>query len=227
MILSGCMTSEMVTKQDSSLFYQKDIKFKVETKNSKNEWALLGEFRGGTVIPQSDIYKISVFPEGNADLLSVTSCHREMRTQDPDKEGFRKGYAFEIKPVPELESGRACPIEVGVYEKKKGRNGWATIAIENKKYNLSVDTKCNGALKSQGGVSFCQSRKGLIQEYVFNRQVEAVYTSGCEVGDGKPAYIYTFLMPRGPCTVYFVDSKNEAQIHQANLYGYDEILMLE
>lgn len=215
--------------QNPALFYQKDIRFKVETKDAKGKFATVGEYRGAAVIPHGKGYKITVYPEGKADLLSVTSCHREIRTQDPDKKIFEKGYGFELEPIETLEVGRACPIELGVYEQKYGRNGWGFLAFTSKEYNLNAHTKCNGTVQVQAGVSVCQSRKGLIQEYQFDRPVDIVFEGlHCDINDGKPqGTLFTFLMPRGPCTVYFIDSKNADILHQANLYGYDEILLKE
>lgn len=226
-LVIGCTTSDALVKQRTDLYYQKDIKFKVEVKDAKDKWNTLGEYRGSAVINPADNYKITVFPEGKADLLSVTSCHREERTQDPDKETFKKGYSFEIKPVPAIEEGRACPIEIGVYEQSRGRNGWGFIAVKTDKYKVNALTKCNGQVKTQEGVSVCQSRKDLIQEYTFDRIVEPVATAECSLGDMKPSAKFTFLMPRGSCTVYFIDQKNHNNLHQANLYGYDEILLKE
>lgn len=222
----SCTTSENFVQQRTDIFYQKDIKFKVEKKDVDGKLQSIGDFRGSAVVPEGNSYKITLFPEGKADLLSISSCHREIRTQDPDKKFFDKGYSFELDPVKSIESGRDCKIDLAVYEQKKGRNAWGFLAFENEKFKMPANIKCNGEIKSTGGVSICQSRKGLIQQYIFDRKVEAVFNPECDITSGQNGKNdFTFIMPRGPCTIYFIDVAIPKNVHQANLYGYDEILL--
>jgi len=214
---TGCV-SPIVTEQKANVYYSKSIKFDVESTAGKFS------FVGSGVIEQSGKLKITVYPSGNADLISVSSCHREMRLEDPDKKFFDKGYSFELDPIDGLESGRSCPIEIGVYDKKKGKNAWGYLAVKNKKYQMAANVKCNGSVKDQVGTSVCQSRSGLIQEYYFKDIVEPVFTPQCKIASG-PGQRFTFPLPSGPCTVYFIDVLNSQNLHQANLFGYDEVLL--
>ncbi len=214
---SGCV-SQSVLMQKAELHYLKDIKFEVESNGIKTT------FNGSGVVEPAPKMTITVFPKDDADLISITSCHREMRIENPDKNFFDKGYKFEISPVDGLESGRSCPIEIGVYEKRKGRYQWAFLAIKNKKFQMPADVKCNGAVKKTVGTSVCQSRTILVQEYYFDRVVEAVFEDKCKLKNNS-GQRFTFQIPSGPCTVYFIDALNSQNIHQANLFGYDEILL--
>lgn len=213
--LSACTTAQEVVTQPTNLYYQKDIKFEVNEQ----------KFTGSAIVNMEEKWRIKVYPEGKADLISVTSCHRELRTEKPDKKMFEKGYTFEIKPS-ELEGSLSCPIEIAVFELNKGRNAWGTIVIKTDKAKLAAELWCNGEKFNVGGVSYCQSRKGLIQQIKFDREVIVVSIPECGIGatEGKN---FQFLLPQGPCTVYFLDKADKQVIHQANLYGYDEILLKE
>lgn len=204
--------------QKPELHYLKDIKFEVDSNGVKSV------FNGSGVVGPAEKMIITVFPKDDADLISITSCHREMRIENPDKKFFDKGYKFDISPVDGLESGRSCPIEIGVYEKRKGRYQWAFLAIKNKKFQMQADVKCNGSVKKTFGTSVCQSRTTLIQEYYFDRIVEPVFEPHCNIKSGA-GQRFTFAIPSGPCTVYFIDVLNSSNLHQANLFGYDEILL--
>ena len=112
--------------------------------------------------------------------------------------------------------------------RKKGRHAWGTIALEDPRYKLPALTKCNGRVKKYDGTSVCQAKKGLIQEYVFDRRVSVTKVMGCEIAnqatDQKYAKTWRFLMPEGECEIYFIDILNpEKFVHQAFFFGYDTI----
>lgn len=211
--MCACSTSETIRKQETNLYYEKDIKFSINGT----------KYTGSAVVELMDKYKITVYPEGKADFISLTSCHREIRTQDPDKKMFEKGYTFEVSPS-ELEANLSCPLELAVLEKNKGRNAWGAIVIKTQRASMQAEILCNGEKTISKGVSYCQSRKGLIQEYKFNREVIVVTIPECGIGVEEGSD-FKFLLPRGACTVYFLDKSDKQTIHQANFYGYDDILL--
>lgn len=189
-----------------------------------NTWSNKYTISGMGVMPESPWYQITVYPPGRADMLTITSCHREEKTANPDKDGwFKKGYTFTIGLVRGVETGRACPIDIGVYEKKAGRHAWGTMAILTEREKLPALTKCNGRVKQYGGVSVCQAKKGLIQKYEFKTPVAIATIAGCEIKEPADKMNWEFLIPEGPCTVYFIDKKNPDVFHQANWFGYDTI----
>lgn len=220
MLFLGC--SSILTRPvlDPSINYQRDIKFKVQYLIG-DKWSKEHTIIGMGVMPESSKYKITVYPPGLADMLTVTSCHREEKTANPDKSWFSSGYTFELDLVGGLESQRTCPIDIGVYEKKAGRHGWASMAILTKRETLPALMKCNGKVKQYGGVSACQAKTGLIQKYEFKIPVAIATIPGCDIGQAKDEMNWEFLMPAGSCTVYFIDKKNPNNFHQANMFGYD------
>lgn len=225
LFVSSC--AELLVKPELStkIYYQRDIKFQVQTVTPQNTWGDAVMYDGVGVVPESSAYRITVFPTGKADMITVSSCHREEKTADPEKHSwFKKGYPFIIQPMKDLETDRACPFDIGIYEKAHGgRHAWGMAVPDSKKYKLPAMARCNGVTKQYKGVSVCQAKKGLIQEYIFDRKVDYATTVGCEIMTPKEGNRWSFLMPPGPCTLYFIDYNNPDLVHQANFHGYDSI----
>lgn len=223
LLIVGCSSSLVRPEMDPSTNYQRDITFHVSFLKD-NKWSPEYMITGMGVMPEADSYKIKVLPPGKADMITVTSCHREDKFANPPKDGmFKNTYTFQIDLVQGLESKRTCPIDIGVYEKVAGRNGWATLAISTPREKTPAITKCNGRVKTYTGVSVCQAKVGLIQKYEFKVPVVATAIPGCEIKQPTDDMNFEFQMPAGSCTVYFVERKNPDNFHQANLFGFDTI----
>lgn len=209
---------------DPAVFYQKDITFHVSFIQPDGKWSPKYQITGAGVMPEAASYKITVFPSGKADMITVSSCHREEKNANPPKDSwYSEGYTFQIDLVTGLESKKSCPIDIGVYERVAGRHGWALLAINSGREKLPAVTKCNGRVKQYTGVSVCQAKKGLIQKYEFKTPVAVASSGGCEITEAKDQMNWEFPIPRGQCTVYFIDKKNPDNFHQANLFGFDTI----
>jgi len=219
----GCSSTLVRPEMDATLNYQRDITFHVAILH-EGKWSPDYLIQGMGVMPEADSYRIKVLPPGKADMITVTSCHREEKMANPPKDGaFKNTYTFQIDLVQGLESKRTCPIDIGVYEKVAGRNGWASLAISTEREKTHALTKCNGRVKQYHGVSVCQAKAGLIQKYEFKVPVVATAIPGCEVKQAKDDMNFEFQMPSGSCTVYFVERANPDNFHQANLFGFDTI----
>lgn len=219
----GCSSALVRPEMDPSTNYQRDIIFHVSMFKA-GKWSPEYLINGMGVMPEADSYKIKVLPPGKADMITVTSCHREDKFANPPKDGtFKNTYTFQIDLVQGLESKRTCPIDVGVYEKVAGRNGWATLAIETTREKTHALTKCNGRVKQYHGVSVCQAKAGLIQKYEFKTPVVVSAIPGCDIKQANDDLNFEFQMPAGSCTVYFVERNNPDNFHQANLFGFDTI----
>lgn len=222
--LTGCTSVLTRPQLDPTVFYQKDIVFHVAFLQPDGKWSPEYMINGAGVMPESPSYKIKVLPPGKADMITVTSCHREEKMANPEKDGMFKGtYTFQLNLVQGLESQKSCPIDIGVYEKEAGRHGWATMAISTQREKLPGLTKCNGRVKPYNGVSVCQGKAGLIQKYEFKVPVAVANTIECKIPESKDDMNWEFQMPRGPCTLYFIDKKNPDVFHQANLFGFDTV----
>lgn len=222
LFLQGC-TALLRPELDANVNYQRDIVFTIRYAQG-DKWSQEYTITGMGVVPKADWYKVRVFPPGKADMITLDSCHREIKTPAPDKGWFEKGYEFDFSLVGSLESENSCSIvSIGVYEKKAGRHAWGDFAIVSDREKLPALTKCNGRIKQYGGVSVCQAKEGLIQEYIFDRPVDVAYTYGCEIKKPADGKVWQFLMPAGECKIYFIDIKNPDIIHLAHMFGYNTI----
>ena len=221
------LTSPVMTEDVN---YQRDVTMHVKYKKSDNSWTPYYLIEGAGVMPKASEYKIKVFPPGSADMITLTSCHREVKTPSPEKSGgwFSKGfYEFDLVLENTVDSSKLCSFDIGVYEKDRGRHAWGLLAISDlKQYNLPARAKCNGKTTDYNGTSVCQAKKGLIQEYVFNTKVSVTRVIGCEIANlatqDKYSNHWQFVMPEGECELFFIDIKNpKTKVHQAFFYGYD------
>lgn len=227
----GCVGYQTSPVMDEAVNYQRDVTLHVAYK-SAGKWGPYYLIQGAGVMPKADGYKIKVYPPGKADMITVSSCHREWKTPNPEKQGgwFKAGfYEFEIPFKDSIDNETLCSFDVGIYEKNKGRHAWGLLAISDaEKYKLPAKIRCNGQEKQYAGTSVCQAKQGLIQGYDFDRQVSVTKVVGCEIANLKTKEPYSknwlFLMPSGECEIFFIDIKNPMGfVHQAFLFGYDTI----
>jgi hypothetical protein len=191
---------------------------------------------GFIVLPKKDKYTLEIKAQGKLDLLTFTSCHREITQTDAGYKGRFLGFGKDLKlakmeyePMKGIEDTGSCPIEIGGYEKEKGRHSWASVLMEHLGSTLPSVTKCNGRESQYRGVSACQSRAGLIQRIEF--QVPVVYDldkncsyKNVRLIDGK---ILEYQMPEGECLVYFMEKTGEKRISEHYDYGYSKIMIGE
>lgn len=220
-LLISC-SSLFIPKLDSDINYQRDVKVKVSYWDGED---YVGEesFDGIGVVKKAQKYRIKIYPPGKADMITFTSCHREHKFAKPKKGWLKSYHEFEIEPVVDIETNRICGIDVGIYEKEKGRHGWASFAINSNRRVLSTHVKCNGRDYESSGVTFCQAKKGLIQSVEFDRQVIHTQVSGCMIQPSKNNKHFEYLMPEGDCAIIFYDVNDEALSHKLILFGYDTI----
>lgn len=204
--------------------YQRDLRFEVETWDKKTKkWVNKERYEGVGVIPFSEKYKVTLYAIGKVDMMTLTSCHREIKVASPKKSWYDKGHTFEFSPAKNIETDKPCLINLGLYEKSKGRNGWALIAIESSKTKLSAVTKCNGVTKVWKGASFCQAKKGLIQVIFFKKPTETTMYSNCKIQQSPDGKTWEYSIPKGKCILYFFDVNDERIEHVHYMYGYDTI----
>lgn len=231
LLLSSCGAFNSAPIMKKKTFYERDIVMDVEyVRNGK--WVGPLRINGMGVMYKSSHYKVTVYPPGKADQITLTSCHRFIKTPKPKRSGgwFKKGYYQFVIPVKDSVDGdEGCFFDIGVFEAKKGRHAWGMIAFEDPAfYKMKAMTKCNGRNKQYDGVSVCQAKHGSIQEYKFDRLVSPAEVKGCEIKnidyDVSNSKVWRFIMPRGPCEIEFYDiEKPLTMIHRASLYGFDNV----
>jgi len=224
-ILALCLSSCSMVNQsiDLNIIYRRDI-----------EVTINGERFAGTGVPKkADKYDMVIRAKGVINMLTITTCHREVQIEYGNPGWFAKGN--EVKwtyvPVRGVEDRKGCMMEIGAFEKKKGRHGWAAIDFTNGFESVPATTQCDGFTKVVGSVSICQAKRGLVQRIWFDRRMKVAPDRGeCKVfrtdaGEDTYEKLYYFQMPDTECTYYFGDK--DGKFHRMTLIGYDSILVRE
>ncbi len=185
------------------------------------------EFTGVAVPKRAKIYKIKVKAKGKIDMITYRSCHRDDSFEKP-KTGWGSKYShtYIYDPVVGVENGRGCLLDIGAFEKKKGRNSWATVDFDTEIENLPAVLKCNGKKLNtkEKSVSICQARTGTIQKIKFKERVKVnPDNERCSVMKTNDELTYTFTMPLNECTYYFGTRHNN--FHRLTTIGYESILI--
>ena len=114
MFILSC--SQVSQKIDPSVFYMRDMKIKVNERES----------RGVLVAMQSALYKIEIESPGDMDLLQLISCHREIMKKD-----LGKKTTFLYAPAFGVEDGElTCPVILTGLN-SKGSHSWGLIDFES------------------------------------------------------------------------------------------------
>lgn len=223
-LLSAC--SSVPQKLDPDKFYKRDLPFCATD---------IGCFEGTAVLPQRDHYEFEVAPKGDAavDLLVLDSCHREFTKESEDKsvlDYFAKifsknkvGYKIQYSLIPGIEDDGDCTVRINTFEKDKGRHAWAVIRFQHPKYDLPATLFCNGEIKSERGVSLCQSKSGLTQQIKFEEKVMIETDKGCEIPKKNSNGAYEWKISQGECG-YTIKSES-GRIHDLLTIGFEGLLI--
>jgi len=249
LLLTGCLASMPVQKLNPATYYVNDVcftyetgkKIKVPVDMSEDDWwedtnTTVKEkksFCGVGVMPYRASYKITVENKGKLNFFSMTTCHREITTENPDKGIFRKNGRINITYAPTIEQGKACPLFIAAFN-RKGRHGWGVVAFENPRFKLKASLECNGVKTKTNGVGICQSRRGLIQKIVFEEEVvplrpvngAAERKELCPVLPTKDNKTFEYTMPTRECVYGFVGKKSK-KIHKFYTIGYEQLIVRE
>lgn len=250
-LLTGCLATAPVQKLNPAIYYKNDICFSYEKPNSEKKGFIRTFFRNGRdrsarvetenriifcgvgVLPYEETYKIKIDSFAEINLFAMTTCHREVTTENPDDGIFKKNGVVNIEYTPTVEKGKACPLYIAAYN-KEGRHAWGIVALENPKFNLSAEVSCNGEKYTANGVSICQSREGLLQEINFPEEVKPVKpvngsadrTENCPELPTTDNKNFKFAMPTRECIYGFI-GKTSGKIHKFYSVGYEEFVVRE
>lgn len=205
-------SSAPVQELDPKKIYKHDVKISVN--------GLTGV--GVLVVPKAKSYSIDGESLGNLDLLTITTCHRDV-SWSPNSKKFHYDYL----PSESLEANGSCPMLIGAYD-KKGQHGWAFIDFQTDDAKLPALLKCNGYGQTFQGVSVCQSRQTLTQFIEFEQPVKVFGSKECPmvepINGGKR---FEFPLPKGFCVFAFMEIAGEKRIHRLSTIGYESILLRE
>lgn len=200
----GCASSSQ--EADPDLFYKRDITIIYGGK----------EYRGAVTLPRSDVYKIRLESPGRLDLLSISTCHREYL-----KEAVGYNHDWTYQPVPGLETGAACPLNIAGYDSTVGKHAFGFVNFEAEELKAKARISCNGASWTANGVGVCQARDGLIQVVAFDHETRVVSNESCRLGVVK-SKVFQFQIKQGNCQYLF---ENETGRFLLDTIGYQEVLI--
>lgn len=212
----GC--TSIPQRLDPDLFYKRDMEIRVNGHQGE----------GVLVIPRASSYNFDIKAQGKLDLFTLTTCHREQTKEHAGDKGWFKNAnhrKFEFIPAPLEADSLACPVQLGGYERIKGRHSWAFIDFEHPNLSLPAFLNCNGAQYNTKGVSVCQSKTGLLQEIRFTEQVLWPQENTCIKLMSNDEKKFRFKMPKGQCIFRFVTKSGEERWHRMTTIGYQQILI--
>jgi hypothetical protein len=214
LVLSSC-ASLVSQRLSPDVFYKRDMRMKINGK----------DYVGVAVPPRADSYEIEIETVGDINMLTVTSCHREQVFEEPTKGWFKAGnkFKYSYRPVKGVEDGRGCLLDIGSYERNKGRHQWASVDFVTMTETVPATLTCDGEVRQAGPVSICQAKAGLVQRIRFDRPMRVSPDEGCKVMATADEFVYEYEMPRSECTFYFGDK--DGNFHRLTTLGYESIFV--
>lgn len=205
-LVFGC--SSFQKEQDPRVYYKRDVKI---TWNKK-------EWRGTATLPKSAEYRLDFESPGKMDLFTISSCHREYQKEDV---GYEHDYTY--RPVPGLEDGPACPIQISGFDKNKGKHTFGFINFESPELTAKGKLYCNGANWDAVGVSVCQGRSGLIQKIEFEKETKVVSSDECKWTKSS-GIVYLFSLYPRECQYLFEEIETGKRF-RLDTIGYEDIFI--
>lgn len=174
-------------------------------------------FTGVGVVKRAFNYKIEGRSPGSFDLLTLSSCHREVVIEDEGSD-----FTYEYKPDLVYEALN-CALRIEGNDKGKGRHSLGLLDFEDPDFTLDAELHCNGVTSNIHGVGICQSRAGLIQGLTFPVPVTVDPDPKCnEIVDQDGQHFDITLSP-GLCTYVFSGSGGE--LMRLTTYGYADVIL--
>lgn len=200
LFFTACVETASVSKPPA--FPRATLPFTVETIS----------YTGTAVVQRRTSQKITATIPKGTPYFFISTCHREIPFDNP---GTTVTYTY--IPVYLLENSSSCLTKMTAISPQ----GVASIGFIDftSEEDLPYRVHCNGLSTDVNGVSFCQSRAGLIQKVSFTKTTVALQAQGCEPmgGDG---FSFTFSLSPGLCIYAF---KSGTQYGRLTTYGYTDL----
>lgn len=223
--LAGCASvpQDLTKEIERGKFFMRDMDIRIGDHSGE----------GVLVLPKMPGYSIEIHAKGDLDLFTFSTCHREIVRENAGEGGLfgdDNRVKVQYDPVAGIESGDySCPVELGGYERIRGRHSWGFIDFESPDLQLLANVRCNGGKANAMGVSICQSRQGLIQEISFNEPVfySKKRTDGCVVPETRNDKDFRMRLSKGRCVYRFKQRATPGLEHRHTTLGYEGILIRE
>lgn len=215
LFLVSCASLNESQQLNPKVYYKNDIKFVVNGMKG----------RGAIVVPWAKSYEIEITTPGKIDLIKITSCHRQISTEDIPGGWFETGkkYKYTYTPNEPIENFGSCHLRVEAYEKGvEGRHSSGIIEFETPDEKLKARLQCNGVTVERNGVSVCESWQGLVQSIEFAEQVRQYNNlERCRLENSKDGKKWIFEMKNRECVYLFVSQSGLK--HRLQTVGFEEV----
>ncbi len=169
---------------------------------------------GAGVAQRRAAAKIKVVLPERTKLLTLRSCHRYVPLPNP-----QSPLVYAYSPAFLLENEGSCVVFVSAITEQGKRYLGIVDWTADERGGASVD--CNGERRQTIGVSFCQSRAGLLQSvWPAEKSELAASAPGCNPmrQDGER---YFYAISKGLCVYSFRLSSGE--YHRHTTWGYEDV----
>lgn len=164
---------------------------------------------------QTAAYQIRFELPDKPNVVKLSTCHREEIFRDVGKK-----LDYEYRPIAGLETNGSCLLEIAAFD-EEGAHLWGLIEFAGTE-TMTGHVGCNGQTYLAKGVSFCQTRTGLIQTITFKNVVKVFSPERCPKMNTKDQLTFEYVMSVDKCIYLFSDGKEE---HRHTTFGYEEVLI--
>ena len=202
----------VVSVPSKSVVYRKNLKLKVNGK----------EFDGVGVVPKATQYQIEGKARGSMDLLTITTCHREVAPAYDLGHDFKYTYA----PQAAVEVSN-CSMKIEGLDKKHGKHAFGFLDFEDPLFSLEAKITFCGNVTQARGVFAGQCREGLAPQLLeFGEDVEASPDEAC--GGLTKVYPdkYELKIPKGECVYLFRGKVSHKELRMTTI-GYEAAILEE
>lgn len=174
-------------------------------------------FTGVGVVKRAPSYKIEGKSPGSFDLLTLSSCHREVVIEDEGSD-----FTYEYKPDLVYEALN-CALRIEGNDKGNGRHSLGLIDFEDSDFTLDAELHCNGVTSNPRGVAICQGRAGLVQGITFPVPVTVDPDPKCNEIVDQDGRQFDLTLSQGPCVYVF--SSEGGELLRLSTYGYSDVIL--
>lgn len=214
-LFSGC--ASLPQKLDPDTIYKTDLKMIV------NEVTL----EGASVLERDESTVIKIENKDGIDYLSATTCHREemIKVEKTPVLGLKKKtYDYRFTPIGVEKDEYSCPLQLAALN-IKGRHSFGFLDFTHPALKAKAVVHCNGKSKEFVGVSVCESKKGLMQEIIFDTEMTYLDDSNCPNFDNYGNKRFIFATSPGTRVCRFIGRYEPNNVHRLTTIGYDKVIL--
>lgn len=175
---------------------------------------------GTCVVQRKTSNKFTFYLPEKAKRILIQTCHRQVAINNPPRD-----FVYDYLPAMFLENWDECGLEAVVTT----QTGNVLVAMAEFTSNETLAARhwCNGGFaQSTAGVSFCQSRAGLVQRIAFDEPVIMEPGKGCPPleSEGGSKQIFTYKVAKDLCIYAFLaTAAGSTKFHRLVTRGYEKI----